>query len=378
MFAVVESRVSRWSLTLRGLVMGLVLAFAMPSVAWADAALDEYNTAVGLYKQERWKPASEQFRAFLKAHDKHEKVPLAKLYLGLTLVNLDDFKTARDELRAFAKENPQNANLAQARYRIAECGYLMNDLAAARADLDSYLKDFPKDPFHDHALPYLADVQLRLGDPTASLVSFQQTIDRFPAGPLVEDAKFGRARSLEALKREDEAVVQFKELASKKEGPRAADAQFHLAAIAFERKQFPEAAAAYLELTKSFPQSRFVLAAHLNAGYALYQSGKFADAAPQFEAATKDKTQRVTASYWQGLSLKSLGQTAQAADVLKAAAQAAGDAPLLESILFQQALCERQLGRNGARTQERQAGFESRRVARNRSALPRVGMGSRR
>ena len=345
MFAVGESRVSRWWPAWRGLVVWLIVALAMPSVVRADAALDEYNTAVGLYKQSRWKPAAEQFRAFLKTYDKHEKAPLAKLYLGLTLVNLDDFKAARDELRAFVKENPQNANVAQARYRIAECSYLLNDLAAARVDLDSYLKDFPKDTFHDHALPYLADVQLRLNDPTAALTSFQQSIDRFPTGPLVEDAKFGRARSLEALKREDEAVAQFKELAAQKEGPRAADSQFHLAAIAFERKQFPEASAAYVELTKSFPKSRFVPAAHLNAGYAYFQSGKFAEAAPQFEEAAKDKAQRVTAGYWQGLSLKSIGQNAQAVEVLKGAAQAAGDAPLLESILFQQALCERQLGR---------------------------------
>ncbi len=343
MFAVGESRVSRWSPAWRGFVVWLIVAWVMP--VWADAPLDEYNTAVGLYKQDRWKPAAEQFRAFLKTYDKHEKAPLAKLYLGLTLINLDDYKTARDELRAFAKENPQNVNLAQARYRIAECGYLLNDLAAARADLDSYLRDFPKDSFHDHALPYLAAVQLRLGDPTAALATFQQAIDRFPAGPLIEDAKFGRARSLEALKREDDAVAQFRELAANKQGPRAADAQFHLAAITFERKQFPEAAAAYLDLAKSFPASRLVPAAHLNAGYAFYHSGQFAEAVPQFEAAKKDKAQRVTAGYWQGLSLKSLGQTAQAVEVLKAAAQAAGDLPLLESILFQQALCERQLGR---------------------------------
>lgn len=327
------------------LIVWLMLLCAMPMAARGQDALAEYNTAVGLYKQSRWKPAADQFRAFLKTHDKHEKAPLAKLYLGLTLVNLDDFKTAREELRAFAKENPQNANLAQARYRIAECGYLLNDLPAARADLESYLRDFPKDTFHEHALPYLADVQLRLNDPVAALASFQQAIERFPNGPLVEDAKFGLARSFEALKRDDDAVVQFKELAARKEGPRAADAQFHLGAIAFERKQFPEAAAAYVELTKSFPASRFVPAAHLNAGYAFYQSGKFAEAAPQFEAAAKDKAQRVTAGYWQGLSLKSLGQPAQAVDIFKAVAKDAGDAPLLESILFQQALCERQLGR---------------------------------
>ena len=345
MSVVAVGRACRVAGAARGLVLGLMLLFALPSVVRADAALDEYNTAVGLYKQDRWKPAAAQFRAFLKAYDKHEKAPLAKLYLGLTLVNLDHFTAARDELRAFAKENPQNANLAQARYRIAECSYLLNDLAVARTDLDSYLKNFPKDPFHDHALAYLADVQLRLNDPTTALNLFQQSIDRFPTGPLVEDAKFGRARSLELLKREDEALVYFKELAAKQDGPRAADAQFHIAAIAFDRKQFPEAAAAYIVLTKNFPKSRFVLSAHLNAGYAHYQSGQFADALPQFEAAAKDKAQLVTAQYWQGLSLKSLGQPAQAVEVFKLAATAAGDAPLVESILFQQALCERQLGR---------------------------------
>ena len=176
----------------RGLILALALLIAIPSRAEADTALDEYNTAVGLYKQERWKLAATQFRTFLKTNDKHEKAPLAKLYLGLTLVNLDDFTAAREELRGFVKENPQNANLAQARYRIAECSYLLNDLAVARTDLDSYLKDFPKDPFHDHALPYLADVQLRLNDPAAALALFQQAVDRYPTGPLVEDAKFGR------------------------------------------------------------------------------------------------------------------------------------------------------------------------------------------
>ena len=355
MSAVSHCCLCRCVVAARRLLLGLALLLTMPHVAQADAALDEYNTAVGLYKQERWKPAATQFRGFLKANDKHEKAPLAKLYLGLTLVNLDDFTAARDELRAFVKQNPQNANVAQARYRVAECSYLLNDLAVARTDLDSYLKDFPKDPFHDHALPYLADVQLRLNDPATALSLFQQSIDRFPTGPLVEDAKFGRARALELLKREDEALVYFKELAAKQDGPRAADAQFHIAAIAFDRKQFPDAAAAYLELTKNFPNSRFVLSAHLNAGYAFYQSGQFADALPQFEAAAKDKTQFVTARYWQGLSLKSLGQPAQAVEVFKSAAQAAGDAPLVESIVFQQALCERQLGR----TAEAKPLFES-------------------
>lgn len=332
----------------RALVIFCVMAclasyFIAPPACRADAGLDEYNLAVGLYKQSRWSTAADRFRSFLKTYDKHEKVPLARLYLGLTLVNLEDYKSARNELRGFVKDYPQNANLPQARYRIAECSYLMEDLRAARTELESYLKDFPKDSFHDHALPYLADTQLRLNEPAAALVNFQLAIDQFPEGPLVEDAKFGRARALESLKRPDEAAAQFQELASKPNGARAADAQFHLGSLAFERKKFPEAAAAYLELAKKFPTSRFVPAAHLNAGYSYYQSGQFAEAVPQFEAAAGDKTQKVTAGYWLGLSLKSLGQYARAVEALKAAATAAADQPAAEAIVFQQALCERQL-----------------------------------
>ena len=345
MSAVWPPRFSPWPLVLALGLACCVLAGLHPSVARADAAQDEYNLAVGLYKQSRWSTAADRFRAFLKTYDKHEKVPLVRLYLGLTLVNMEDFKSARDELRSFAKDYPQSTHLAQARYRVAECSYLMEDLAAARGELDAYLKEFPKDPLNDRALPYLADTQLRLNDPAAALVNFQLAVSRFPEGPLVDDAKFGRARALEALKRDDEAAAQFKELAAKPDGPRAADAQFHLGSLAFERKRYPEAATAYVELTTKFPNSRFLPAAQLNAGYAFYQSDRFADAVPQFEAAMKEKSQRVVAGYWLGLSLKSLAEYAKAADALKSAAKAAGDQPVAESILFQQALCERHLGR---------------------------------
>lgn len=335
----------RWVLGLSGLVSGAALPSVVPTVVRADAALDEYNLAVGLYKQSRWSTAADRFRAFLKTYEKHEKVPLARLYLGLTLVNMEDFKAAREELRGFVKDYPQNTNIPQARYRIAECSYLQEDLPTARAELDAYLKDYPKDNFQDHALPYLADTQLRLNDPAAALINFQLAIERFPGGPLIEDAKFGRARALEALKRDDDAIAQFKELANKPDGARAADAQFHLAAFAFDRKRFPEAATGYLDVIKKFPNSRFIPAAHLNAGYAYYQAGQFAEAIPQFEAAANEKSQRVTAGYWLGLSYKSQGDFVKAVEALKAAAKVAGDQPAAEMILFQQAICERNLGR---------------------------------
>ena len=325
------------------------LIFAMAVVllgtrsSHADAGLDDYNVAVGLFKQSRWDQAAEQFRKFLKTYDKHEKSPLARLYLGLTLVQTKDLKSAREELRKFASENRQNPNLGQARYRIGECSYLMDDLPSARTELEGFIRDFPEDPLREHAYPYLGDTQLRLNDPAAALKMFDLSITKFPAGALVEDAKFGRARSLESLKRYDDAIVQFQELASDKEGARAADAQFYLGASYFEREKFTEAIAAYTALEKDFPQSPLVPAAQLNAGYALFKSGRFADAAQQFERAAKVTTQQPTAGYWLGRSLKSLGNYPKALDALKEASKYSKQHPLTESILFEQGLCQRYL-----------------------------------
>ena len=326
-----------------GLVL-IVCAF-FPWAASADDGLETYNVAVGNFKQSRWNQAADQFRKFLKTYEKHEKAPLARLYLGLSLVEVKDFKGARDELRKFANENRQNPNLAQARYRIGECSYLMDDLPAARTELESFIRDFPDDSLREHAYPYLGDTQLRLKDPDSALKMFDLSIEKFPAGALIEDAKFGRARSLESLKRYDDATAQYRELAEKKDGLRAADAQFYLAASYFEREQFAEAIEAYSRIPRDFSESPLVPAAQLNGGYALYKSGRFSEAAQQFEEAAKATTQQPTAGYWHGRSLKSMGDYSKALEVLKTSAEFATKSPLLESILFEQGLCERYLQR---------------------------------
>ncbi len=327
------------------LVFVLLLLITLISVSPLQAAdaLDDYNVAVAMFKQSRWNQAAEQFRAFLKEHEKHEKAPLARLYLGLTLIENKDFREAREVLRKFAAENRQNPNISQANYRIGECSYLMGDLQAARTELEGFVRDYPNDPLREHALPYLGDAQLRLNDAAAALKMFDQSIEKFPTGALIEDARFGRARSLESLKRYDEAIREFQEIAANKEGIRAADAQFHLGASYFEREQFDDAITAYTAIAKDFPQSSLVPAAQLNAGYALYKSGRFRDAAQQFELASKEKSQQPTAGYWLGRSLKSLGEYSKALESLNVAAKSAVKHSLSEPILFEQALCERYL-----------------------------------
>jgi TolA-binding protein len=329
---------------LRVAVLAVAVLVSLARWAAADAALDDYNLAVQLYKQSRWSLAAESFRKFLKDHPEHERTPFARLYLGLTLVNQADYKSAREVLRSFARDYPQNQNVAQARYRVGECSYLLNDLPAAKADLQTYLKDHPDDTLAERAWPYLGDVLLRLNEPEAAATAFSQAVSKFPKGPLVDDAQFGWAKALEAQKQFPEAQAKYQQLADG-DGPRAAEALFQVGNRYFDAGQFAEAAKIYRQLPQRFPQHALVSDAHLNAGFAMYRAGNAIGAVVEFEEAAKDPARAVTAGYWQGLCLKSQEKFLEAIDVFNRVAESAKNQPQLEPILFQRGLCERAAGR---------------------------------
>ncbi len=326
-----------------GFCAGLCTA---PQPIFADAALDDYNLAVGLYKQKRWELAAESFQKFVQGYKDHEKTPLARLYLGLTLVNAGKYTDARNVLRGYVKDYPESRNLADAMYRVAECSYLLDDLKAAEEEFQAFLDKHPKNELAEWGLPYLGDAQIRLGKHEAAAASFQKSLELFPSGRLAEDSKFGLARSLESRKKLDEAITLYRELAANRVGTRAAQAQLNLAACYFDSKRYPEAAKEYDALVANFPASPLVSLAQLNGGYSYYQLGDFRKAVAQFDLAAKDKKHSVAAGYWRGVSFKSLGEFANGAAALKAVYEADPKGPLAENALFQWADCELRAGQH--------------------------------
>ena len=103
---------------LAGTCVALALLAIMPEVAWADAALDAYNTAVGLQREKRWDLAADAYRKFIKDYPQNEKTPFAELYLGLTLISQEKYADARTVLRQFIKTYPLSKNLPDAMYRV--------------------------------------------------------------------------------------------------------------------------------------------------------------------------------------------------------------------------------------------------------------------
>ncbi|QDU48071.1 tol-pal system protein YbgF [Gimesia panareensis] len=300
----------------------LCLCLLPTTLVRADKASDDFQLAIGLYKQNRWELATEMFQKYLKNYPNHTDVPLAKFYLGLTLVNQQKYKEARDVLREFVKQYPQNKNLPDALYRIAECSYLLDDLKTAESEFTDFLKRYPNHALEEWAYPYFGDVLLRQGKPDLAIKSFQRSLDRHPKGAMSQDAQFGLASSYLQNKQPDEAEKRFKEIADQKNHSRASDAQMALATSLFDRGKFQAAADAFLAVPTKFPESALGTTARLNAGYAYYDLKDFPKAIAQFDLVAKDPAQAANALYWKGVSLKAAGQLSDAITTLEQAQQA--------------------------------------------------------
>ncbi len=310
------------------------------SVARADQADDDYAVAVGFYKGSRWDLAAQAFQKFLNDNPKHTRAPISRLYLGLSLSNLEKYDQARPVLRDFVKEFANNAQVPTAMYWIAVCSYFLDDWKSADMEFTAFLAKSPDDPKHEDALTYLGDSQLRLGKPEVAEGTFQQAIKLFPQGKLLEDAQFGLSRSFEKQQKLEQALALYRQLAASKTDKLAAQAQWHLAQLLFESKDYANAAKEYDSLCKTFSESRYVSAARLNAGYSFYEVKDFKSASAQFEQAAKDAPQAPAATYWRGMSQKQQADFAGAATILKGAFEVFPQDPLAEQMLFQWADCE--------------------------------------
>ncbi len=323
-----------WQVGKRCLIL-LLISLLPVQITLADKASDEFQLAIGLYKQNRWGLATETFQKYLKNYPKHANVPLAKFYLGLTLVNQQKYREAREVLRDFAKQYPQDKNLPDVKYRIGESSYLLDDLAAAEKEFTEFLKLYPKHSLEEWAYPYFGDVMLRRGKPDVAVKSFQRSLERHPKGAMLEDAQFGLASAYLQNKQIAEAEKQFKEIAGKKNHSRASDAQMSLATSLFDRKQYQEAANAFLEFPKLFPESPLGLTARLNAGYAFYDLKDFSKAIEQFSIVAREPAQAANALYWKGVSLKGARQFPEAITALKQALDSKPDPKQKELATYQ-------------------------------------------
>jgi TolA-binding protein len=287
------------------------------NVTHADELDNDYEFAMGLYRQQRWQLSAESFQAYLKKAGNHPRVPNARLYAGQSLVNAGKYQDARVILREFVKLHPENKNLAQAKYRVGECSYFLDEYPAAVKELREFLQVSPEDPLREWAYPYLADAELKNGNPQKAREIFELSVKTYPQGALIDDSYYGLARSAEQLKDIETARKIYLSISNTPNNTYAPSALLNLAFLAFDARNYLEAQQLFNRFIASYPKHQDLDLARINAGFSCYHLGEYAEANQLFASFGNDSGQKILSRYWEAITFQTLKQDGKAEQILE-------------------------------------------------------------
>ena len=106
----------------------------------------EYEAALNLFKQAKYKESLGSFETFLKAHPGDALAPSAQYWIGNSHYALRDCKKAIDAQNVVIKQWPDSPKVPDAWLAIATCQQDLGDAKAARKSLDTIVGKFPDSP----------------------------------------------------------------------------------------------------------------------------------------------------------------------------------------------------------------------------------------
>ena len=326
----------------QSIVAFLLFCLLTPASVFADKAGDDFNLGVGLYRTQRYELAVDTFNQFLKEFPEHPRANLARLYFALSLNSLEKYAPARDQFVMFLQAEPEGRNAAEARYRLGECSYYLRDYPAAIEQLSAYLEKHPSHSREEWARLFLGESYVGSEQWTKAEAILNPLAQSESTSPSVAlDARFSLGIALEGLKKVPEALEQYNTIVAAKNPAMAPRALIRIGAIQLTAEQYKPAAATYDELLTTYPTSPQVVSANLGAGMAWYRTGAFDTALLRFRAIPRDSSIAAKAILMTAMSLRDLGRVEESRQEFAEALKAAGDSPLAEDILFQQAQMER-------------------------------------
>lgn len=112
----------------------------------AVAITRQYEAALDLFKQSRYKESLGAFEAFLKAHPGDGLAPSAQYWLGNSHYALRDCKKSIDTQKVVVEKWPDNAKAPDAWLAIATCQQDLGDGKSARKSLETLVAKYPDSP----------------------------------------------------------------------------------------------------------------------------------------------------------------------------------------------------------------------------------------
>ncbi len=307
----------------------------------ADKASDDFNLGVGLYRGGRWQLAAETFGKFLQDFPDHERRSLARLYYGLSLSSLERYAEARPQFVAYIEAEGASPQAADARYRLGECSYYLKEYETAIVQLNEFLEKHAQHSLVDWASLFLGDSYIGLQQWDKAETVLKSLIAKPATATVLPDARFALARTAEALKKGDDAMLLYQQVAEDRKSPLAPRAMARIGTLYFNQQKYMEASDAYDQVVSQFPGTGIAFSAQLNSGLALFRSGQFLLAIERFKGIPADNANHAQATFMTAMCMKELGKIAEARQSFIAALESAGDSPIAADILFQRAQLER-------------------------------------
>ena len=203
-----------------------------------------------------------------------------RLRLGTCYASLGKSKEAIDQFDVIAG-NPKSQFVAQAKYRSGECNFILGNMDKAIASL-AVFRDKPE--FQN--VPDVTDRALiRLGNALAeqkkwdlSRQALETAANRFPNSPWIHEARYGVAWAQQKTGQFEPAVNTYRLVISGTASELAAKSHLQIGLCRLEQKKYAEAVASFLTVSTTFDYPELSAAALTEAGRALADDNKLAEA----------------------------------------------------------------------------------------------------
>ncbi|MFQ5428904.1 MAG: tetratricopeptide repeat protein [Phycisphaerae bacterium] len=360
----------------------------------SDAAeLQAYLSGNGLLGRGLYELAATEYRTFLVAHPKHEKAPVARYGLAVSLFRLGKLEEAADELRRL-ESLKHFTYAAEVATLLGQCRLAAGQYDEAAESFRSVLRNHPDHALADDAAAQLIEALYRMGRTKQALAECEafeakhadlrllERIDYF--GGLAEmrqSAYKAAARRFARLLKQhpdsafaDHATLllaqchhntgalarahrEYRRVLKRPDSGYRADALLGLATLLRQQHKPKESAETADRLLEEFPQSPLAGAAEMLRGQATFDAADYKAAMKRFaKAAQSDKTIAGEAAYWSAKCKLRLNDFEGASDALTKAIQTYPDCRLMPEMCYDLAIAELR-GGHPKRAGERLARF---------------------
>lgn len=347
------------------------------------AAIRQYRAAVALQNRELFDLASDEWRRFLEQFADDPLAGSAMHYLGVCLLQTQDYEKAAETFQQVTAEFPSFEKLdatyfyqGLAQYQLGKLGNSDN-FGRAAATFASLVAKQPSSSFVPQALYYRGEAYYALGDRPKAINEYQRLVENYPNHELNADALYALGVAQEEAGQPQEAGVTYNEFlkrhsehglatevemrlgethfargdyeaaqrrfisAASIEGFALADhALSRLAATYYEMKRFSEAGQAYAKLVNQYPQSGYSTASRLAAGNCFYLAQDYEEARDWFAKVIElNDPGSLEAAHWTARSFLRQDRPDDAVKTVKSALASTGaaESPYYTRLLMDEA-----------------------------------------